>query len=124
VWLALRQAGRSGYEAMIAEDCRLSRLLYELVDGEPELEAGTQGLSITTFRYAPDGASPEELDRLNEELLERLQTGGEAFLSNAVLDGRYFLRACIVNFRTTESDIRALPGIVTRLGAELLAKAS
>src|SRR5918994_7793778 len=59
VWLALRQAGRSGYEAMIREDCRLARLLFELAEADPELEARTHGLSITTFRYAPRDADEE-----------------------------------------------------------------
>ena len=36
-----------------------------------------------------------------------------------MIDGRYLLRACIVNFRTTEADIDALPGIVVRHGREL-----
>jgi aromatic-L-amino-acid decarboxylase len=120
VWLALRQAGRRGYVESIAEDCRLARLLHELCDADPELEARTHNLSITTFRLRPPGVEDDELDRLNEELLERLQTGGEAFVSNAIIDGAYFLRACIVNFRTTEDDIRALPEIVKRVGAELV----
>jgi aromatic-L-amino-acid/L-tryptophan decarboxylase len=119
VWLALQQAGRSGYEAMIREDCRLARLLYDLAEADPELEARTHGLSITTFRYAPPGADEEELDRLNEELVDRLQAGGEVFLSNAIVDTRYCLRACIVNFRTTGADVRALPEIVKRVGAGL-----
>jgi aromatic-L-amino-acid decarboxylase len=119
VWLALRQAGRRGYVESIAEDCSLARLLYELCDADPELEARTQNLSITTFRLRPPGVDEDELDRLNQELLERLQTGGEAFVSNAVIDGAYFLRACIVNFRTTEEDIRALPEIVKRVGVGL-----
>jgi aromatic-L-amino-acid/L-tryptophan decarboxylase len=119
VWLALRQAGRTGYVEMIGEDCRLARLLYELAGADPELEARTQGLSITTFRYAPSGATEDELDELNEKLLERIKASGEAFVSNAVIDGRFYLRACIVNFRTQEADVRALPGIVKRLGAEL-----
>jgi glutamate/tyrosine decarboxylase-like PLP-dependent enzyme len=85
----------------------------------------TQHLSITTFRYVPpdlpgDPAAVEEyLSTLNEELLNRLQQGGEAFISNAVLDGRYILRACIVNFRTTLADVEALPEIVVRLGRRL-----
>ena len=121
VWLQLRQAGRLGYVESIGEDCRLARLLYELCEADPELEARTHNLSIATFRLRPPGVEGEALDRLNEELLERLQAGGEAFVSNAVIDGSYFLRACIVNFRTTEDDIRALPEIVKRVGSELLA---
>src|SRR5919201_2078833 len=119
VWLSLQQAGRRGYVESIAEDCRLARLLHELCADDPELEAGTCKLSITTFRFRPEGVEGEELDRLNEELLERLQREGEVFVSNAVIDGSFFLRACIVNFRTTEDEIRALPEIVTRVGAEL-----
>ena len=71
VWLALRQSGRSGYEQMIREDCRLARLLFDLCAADPELEPRTHGLSITTFRYVPTGASPDELDMLNEALLDR-----------------------------------------------------
>jgi hypothetical protein len=59
------------------------------------------------------------LNLLNSELMVRLQKSGEAFLTNAVIAGTFVLRACIVNFRTSLADIRALPGIITRLGAEL-----
>ena len=55
---------------------------------------------------------------MNAELLTRLQRSGEAFLSNAVVEGKFLLRACIVNFRTSLEDIEALPGIVTRIGRE------
>ena len=41
---------------------------------------------------------------------------GELFVSNAVIDGRYVLRACIVNFRTSERDIAEIPDIVARHG--------
>ena len=48
-------------------------------------------------------------------LLDRVEKSGEAFLSNAVIDGKFALRACIVNFRTSDEDIEALPGILCRL---------
>ena len=87
----------------------------------PELDARTLGLSIATFRYVPPGAPREEayLNRLNADLLERLQRGGEVFLSHAVVAGRYLLRACIVNFRTRAGDIDAIPEIVARAGRAL-----
>ena len=50
VWLALRQAGREGYERMIGDDIRLSRRLHERVAAHPDLDPVTQELSITTFR--------------------------------------------------------------------------
>jgi hypothetical protein len=58
------------------------------------------------------------LQRLNQEILTRVERSGEAFLSNAVVDGRYALRVCIVNFRTSLADIEALPPLLARLGQE------
>src|SRR5690606_16259617 len=122
VWLALRQAGRAGYARMIGDDVALARALYRAVDAHPSLQAHTQHLSITTFRYAPPGVNADDayLNDLNRELLNRLQAGGEAYVSNAVVEGRFLLRACIVNFRTTLADVEALPGIVARIGDEIL----
>jgi aromatic-L-amino-acid/L-tryptophan decarboxylase len=125
VWLSLQQVGRSGYERMIADDIALSRKLFEGVRRYPELEPITQSLSIATFRFVPanldrSGAESQAyLDKVNHELLARLQNSGEAYLSNAVIKGKFALRACIVNFRTTVDDIEALPPLIVRLGKEL-----
>ena len=82
------------------------------------------GLSITSFRYVPTDlpASMSESDRtaylneLNTDLLTRLQEGGLVYLSNALIDDQFALRSCIVNFRTTEADVDAVPEIVVREG--------
>ena len=81
-------------------------------------------MSITTFRYVPRdlrGRQDAEsyLNQLNSNLLTRLQTSGEAFLSNAVIRGKFALRVCIVNFRTSLQDIEVLPKLVTRLGTDV-----
>ena len=47
----------------------------------------------------------EELNRLNERIMELVQKGGRAYVSNATVKGRFALRACITNFRTTKADI-------------------
>jgi aromatic-L-amino-acid/L-tryptophan decarboxylase len=125
VWLALQHVGRKGYEQMLSDDIQLSKELYKFVEEKPELEAFTQSLSITTFRYVPvDLKSPSEkrekyLNLLNKELLTRLQNSKEAYVSNAVIDGKFALRACIVNFRTSIEDVQALPELVIRLGREV-----
>ncbi len=124
VWLALRQVGAAGYRQMIADDVRLSQAMAAAVRRHPELELTTQELSITTFRYVPgdlrgkvgDEATERHLDAVNRELLDRLQRGGEAFVSNAIIAGRYLLRACIVNFHTDRADVEAVPEIVARIG--------
>ena len=126
VWLALRQVGRTGYMKMIGDDILLARHLYDLLTEHPDFEALTQSLSITTFRYVPPDLRPQlgsdevekYLNVLNQHLLSALEKSGEAFLSNAVVDGRFLLRACIVNFHTSLDDIEALPHMLSRLGKE------
>jgi glutamate/tyrosine decarboxylase-like PLP-dependent enzyme len=127
VWLALRQVGWSGYRQMIAEDMRLSRHLFRLVQRHPEFEGFTQHLSIATFRYVPPDvrstagttATEAYLQRLNQELLSRVERSGDAFLSNAIVDGRFALRACVVNFRTSTSDVERLLPLLSRHGGEI-----
>ncbi|NKB71765.1 MAG: aminotransferase class V-fold PLP-dependent enzyme [Candidatus Latescibacteria bacterium] len=125
VWLALRQVGRAGYEKMIGDDIALAQLLYRNVEEEAELEAFSCRLSIAVFRYVPPHLGPaaagadDYLNELNKELLSRLQAGGQVYLSNAVVDGRFALRACIVNFRTQQSDVEALPAMVVQMGGAL-----
>jgi glutamate/tyrosine decarboxylase-like PLP-dependent enzyme len=127
VWLALRHVGAAGYRNMISEDIRLARALADAVDRHPELQLVTHELSITTFRYVPvdlrtrigEDVVERHLDALNRVLLDRLQREGEAFVSNAVIGGRYALRACIVNFHTSLEDVEAVPSIVARLGGAI-----
>jgi len=124
VWLAFRQIGRAGYTKLIGDDIALARRMFDKVGAHAELEALTCALSIATFRYVPTDLSPslgdEErtryLNELNTALLTRLTENGAIYLSNAVIDDRFALRACIVNFRTSVADVDAVPDIVVREG--------
>ena len=130
VWLALRQAGREGYVRMIRDDMALARLLFDVAAAHAELEAVTCELSITTFAYVPPDLRPgasshdqsavtEYLNELNAAVLSQTQREGVVYMSNALVDGRYLLRACIVNFRTSADDVRAVPEAVARVGRVL-----
>lgn len=115
IWVSLLAHGWAAYERRIAHDVALAQYLYECAAEHPELEpiGRAPSLSIACFRYVPrelrgDPAAEPYLNRLNERLMSELQLGGRVFPSNAILDGRFALRACIVNFRTEAVDIDAL----------------
>lgn len=130
VWATIRQCGRDGYVRMIADDIAISREMYRLAAAHDELEPLTQSLSIATFRYVPRElratvGSPDTeayLNQLNTALLERLQKAGEVYLSNAVIGGRFALRACIVNFRTSMADAQTVVEVAVRSGRALHAE--
>ena len=132
IWLALQHAGAAGYREMIQDDMTLARYLYDLAVDHPELEAITNHLSITTLRYVPQelraslGSEQTEdyLNQLNQRLLADIEKSGEAFVSNAVIAGKYALRFCIVNFRASAGDIQAMPQLVVHLGRQIHAELS
>jgi glutamate/tyrosine decarboxylase-like PLP-dependent enzyme len=107
------------------DNIALAAQLFRDTQAHEEIEACTHNLSITTFRYVPrdlqpgDGAVDRYLNELNTALLAKLKSGGEVYVSNAIVDGKYMLRACIVNFRTTSRDVAAVPTLVARVGRDV-----
>ena len=115
IWISLLAHGWSAYQRRIAHDVALARYLFERASAHDELEAigPPPELSIACFRYVPralrgDRGAEQYVNALNERLMAELQLGGRVFPSNAVIDGRFAIRACIVNFRTEVPDIDAL----------------
>jgi glutamate/tyrosine decarboxylase-like PLP-dependent enzyme len=126
VWVSLLAHGWSAYERRIAHDVELARYLHGRVLERRDFEAMAPEppLSIACFRYVPpglpDGPDREAyLDRLNERLMTEIQLDGRVFPSNAVLNGRFVLRACIVNFRTEAAEMDLLLDVAADLGARL-----
>ncbi len=114
IWLMLRYYGTRRVAAAIAKDNRLAAELGALVEAAADFELlAPVELSVCCFRYVPPGAHSEaELNELNARIMHSIQRGGRAYVSNVMLGGRYGLRACVTNFRTTSRDIRATLDIV------------
>ena len=125
VWVSLLAHGWDAYERRISHDVDLAHYLQQLVVSHPELDPVTEpGLSITCFRYVPPDLQrrPESeayLNDLNERIMFDLQLGGRVFPSNAIVNGRFALRSCIVNFRTEAENMDELVTEAVRIGREL-----
>ena len=107
VWLTLQYYGTRRIAEAIGEDISLAAYLGEVVSEAEDFELlAPVELSICCFRYVPEpGMSDAELNELNERIMALVQKGGRAYVSNATVNGRFALRACITNFRTTKADI-------------------
>jgi aromatic-L-amino-acid decarboxylase len=124
LWMVMQHAGRAGLAAHVARHNALALHLARLIADAPDLELmAPVTLSIVCFRYVPDNLRGDDarLDELNKRIMQAVQAGGEAFITNAVLDGRFCLRACILHYATTEEDIAALVEIVRRTGSRCAA---
>jgi aromatic-L-amino-acid/L-tryptophan decarboxylase len=122
IWFSLLAHGSAAYGRRISHDAALARYLGELVEEHPDFELMTPvKLSICCFRYAPAElrGADEALDRLNERIMMAIHADGRVFCSNAVLDGRFCLRACIVNYRTEAEHLELLLEVAEELGRDL-----
>jgi aromatic-L-amino-acid decarboxylase len=120
VWLALNAHGVRALGRLIEQNVAQAQYLAELIVGHAELELlAPVPLNIVCFRYVWPGASESELNRLNQELLVRLQESGVAMPSGTVLESRYALRCAITNHRSRRADFDMLVDAVGSLGREL-----
>jgi aromatic-L-amino-acid/L-tryptophan decarboxylase len=111
LWATLMHEGRNGLCSQIARHNALARYLERRIESTPGLELCSRGrLSIVCFRCRPSAMArdDEALNALNKQVMERMQSEGIAFLTNATLRGQFVLRACILHYGTCEQDIDAM----------------
>ena len=62
----------------------------------------------------------EDLNQLTRAIIAEIQAEGRVFIASTVLNGQTVIRACIVNFRTTEADLDILLDEVERAGQKVV----
>ena len=110
LWLSLRYHGLGAFREAIRRDLDYAQRLAAAVRACPDLEFVAMGeLSAVCFRHRMGpGASEEERNQFNMALMKHIVRRGRVYLSNAMLEGKFCLRACIVNHLTKDSDINAV----------------
>jgi glutamate/tyrosine decarboxylase-like PLP-dependent enzyme len=122
VWMALKYYGTEGYTASLEHDISLAQHLTRLVETSEDLELlAPQNLSIVLFRYAPSTlqGDDEHLNTLNKAILQDIQLSGKAFFSGTVVDGKFALRVCVVNYRAQMEDMDFVVELVEDTGRRL-----
>ncbi len=101
VWLPLKMHGAAVFAEALDEKIDLARWATEelrKIDGieivvEPQL-------SLVAFRFDRPGIKADRLDRLNRELLRRINDRQRVHLTGTTVDGRFLLRICVLSLRT------------------------
>jgi glutamate/tyrosine decarboxylase-like PLP-dependent enzyme len=121
VWMSLKAHGARRIGRVIGQNIDQAEYLAERVRTTGALElSAPPSLCVVCFRYRGAAArTDDELDRLNEELLLRIQERGIAVPSSTRIGGRFALRVAITNHRTRRADLDALVAAVLAIGAEL-----
>ena len=123
VWMLLKGVGLNRLSNAIESNLACARHLESMVQASDDFEmAAPVGLSIFCFRHVPRrlrDQSPGVIDPFNERLLVALQRDGSSYLSNTTLGGRFALRGCVLNYRTTLRDMEILLDDLRRVAKSL-----
>lgn len=119
VWAILSEIGRAGIRERIRRHDDFARRLEHRAREHPRLEVvAPPTLSICCFRYVAPGLNEAALNDLNARIAKRLRAETPYVPSTTVVNGRYAIRPCYVNPRTTEAEVDGLAEAVARLGDE------
>jgi glutamate/tyrosine decarboxylase-like PLP-dependent enzyme len=120
VWMSLKEHGIEKFARLIRQNITQAKYLTDLVEQNEELElAAPTATNIVCFRFNP-GKNDLDLDKLNKEILMRLQESGIAAPSYTKLHGKYCLRVANVNHRTTINDFDVLVNEIIKIGNQVL----
>jgi glutamate/tyrosine decarboxylase-like PLP-dependent enzyme len=111
------------FSRLIEQNVRQARYCASLIKAHPDLElVAPVALNIVCFRFAPKNAIPDALNRVNEEILLRIQESGLAVPSSTRIGEAFALRIAITNHRSKREDFDVLVNAVSETGRELMAQ--
>jgi len=101
LWLSLKLHGVERFRAALEEKLLLADFAYRELAALPGIEVGPKPqLSIATFRMRGEG------NEATERLLARVLERGRVHMSGTILRGRFYIRICVLCFRSHLEDVR------------------
>jgi glutamate/tyrosine decarboxylase-like PLP-dependent enzyme len=115
LWMSLQIFGLAEFRAAIGRGIALAELAERELGRDPAWQIVTAAsLAVVTFRYAPPGMAPADVDALQGQMVEAMIEEGYALATSTMLKGRAALRLCTINPRTRDAEMIET---VRRLGA-------
>jgi aromatic-L-amino-acid decarboxylase len=109
LWCLLREQGVEGLQRRLRRDLDNARWLDEQVRREPGWRVlAPVALQTLCLRHEPPGLEGDDLDRHTLDWAGRVNASGEAYVTPAVLDGRWMVRVSIGALLTEREHVAAL----------------
>jgi aromatic-L-amino-acid decarboxylase len=115
IWFAVREQGVSGLQQRLRRDLENAQWLAETVRNTPDWAVlAPVPLQTLCIRHQPKGLEGEELDRHTQAWTDRVNRSGKAYLTSAVLEGRWMVRVSIGSIPTEREHVEALWSLIQR----------
>lgn len=113
LWFVMRYFGHERAASIIRDHIAMAQELAAWIKADSRFEiAAPHPLSLVCFRLKADDAA-------NQQLMDRVNATGKAFLSHTVLNGQFVIRLAIGNIKTTRQDVRETWQLIQSLAADL-----
>jgi aromatic-L-amino-acid/L-tryptophan decarboxylase len=122
VWFVVRSYGVEGLRRLVRSHVELAQELAREISRSPDFELmAPVPFGLVCFRYRPAGLAPDDplVDRLNQELLERVNATRKVHLTHTRLGGRYVIRLVIGQRQTERTQVDETWQLFQKLAQEL-----
>lgn len=120
LWFIIRYFGVKGLTDRIRNHIELAKEFAKWIDEDKVFERmAPVPFSTVCFRFNPGNRNEEELNRLNEKLLDKINASGKIFLSHTKLNGKFVIRITIGSIRHERRHIENAYKIIKQLSDEL-----
>lgn len=120
VWMSLKSYGFDRIKAMIQKDIDLTHYLANQVEDAVDFElVTTSHLAVACFKYKGGLTDPEDIEKVNRQLIPALEKDGRIFITGTKINGAHVLRACFINHRKTRETTDFLLQVIREIGQNL-----
>ncbi len=121
VWIAFRESGIEKIGRLMEQNINQAKYLNSLIEKESNFERlSPTNLNIVCFRFKFPEMDEASLNKMNEEIVLRIQEGGKFLSSYTKINGKYAIRVCITNHRTKSEDLLAFIDAVKKVASDLI----
>lgn len=104
-WFTLMAYGQQGYQEVVERCCTIAAELGQRIAASAEFRLlAPVRMNVVCFTLRDAGTGPDLPQRVTS-VLERLRDGGKLFLTPTTFQGTPGIRAALVNWRTTATDL-------------------
>ena len=116
LWMCFKFMGKHGYAATTERHIELTQYLARRLDELPEFQrVGEIETAVCCFRYLPEtvrAMSPDDQDRVQQRLQQRIERSRKAFFPSTILHGRRALRVNINSYLTEQRHVDDLVELI------------
>ncbi len=120
IWMSVKTYGMRRIRTMIQKDIDLTHYLSDQIEASNDFELMSRShLAVSCFRFVGGLKNEEKITELNQTLISALEKDGRVFITGTKLNGKFVIRACIINHRKQKEDIDYLLEVIRDVAKSL-----